>query len=58
VRFGKRHLLITLPGGEQLRAYRDLSAFVSSVYQPCRCGEVRSVFVPAVTRCRVAKGSV
>jgi hypothetical protein len=58
VRFSKRRLLVTLPGGEQLRAHRDLSAFVSSVYQPCRCGEVRSVFVPAVTRCRVAKGSV
>ena len=32
---------------------RDLSAFVSSVYLPCQCGEVRSVFVPAVTVCEL-----
>ncbi len=58
VTFGKRSLVVRLPGGEELHARRDLSAFVSSVYQPCRCGEVRSVFVPAVTRCTAARGSV
>ncbi len=31
-----------------------MSAFVGSVYLPCRCGEVRSVFVPAVTTCEAA----
>jgi hypothetical protein len=25
---------------------------VGSVYLPCRCGEVRSVFVPEVTVCK------
>jgi hypothetical protein len=58
VAFRKRSLVVTLPHGEELRARRDLSAFVSSVYQPCRCGEVRSVFVPPVTRCTGALGSV
>jgi hypothetical protein len=58
VTFGKRGLVVRLPGGEELHARRDLSAFVSSVYQPCRCGEVRSVFVPAVTRCTAARGGV
>ena len=36
---------------EELESRRDLSAFVGSVYLPCRCGEVHSVFVPAVTVC-------
>jgi hypothetical protein len=36
---------------EELRTRRNLSAFVGSVYLPCRCGEVRAVFVPAVTTC-------
>ncbi|MDQ2642500.1 MAG: type 2 lanthipeptide synthetase LanM [Myxococcota bacterium] len=51
VAFRPRGLRLTLPSGEQLESRRNLSAYVSSVYQPCRCGEVRSVFVPAVTRC-------
>jgi hypothetical protein len=51
VTFGPRRLLVELPNGETLRSPRDLSRLVSSVYQPCRCGEVRSVFVPAVTKC-------
>jgi hypothetical protein len=38
-------------GGEELVSRRDLSAFVGSVYLPCRCGEVGSVFVPPVTVC-------
>lgn len=51
VTFGARSLVVRLPDGEQLRSRRDLSAFVGSVYLPCRCGEVRSVFVPPVTVC-------
>jgi hypothetical protein len=51
VSFGARSLLVKLPSGEELRSRRNLSAFVASVYLPCRCGEVRTVFVPAVTRC-------
>jgi hypothetical protein len=42
---------VELPEGEELHSRRNLSAFVGSVYLPCRCGEVRSVFVPAVTTC-------
>jgi hypothetical protein len=52
VAFGSRSLVVTLPSGEALHARRNLSAHVSSVYLPCRCGEVRTVFVPAVTRCK------
>ena len=51
VTFGARTLVVKLSDGEELHARRDLSAFVGSVYLPCRCGEVRSVFVPAVTTC-------
>ncbi len=54
VGFSARSLSLVLPDGEELRTSRDLSAFVSSVYMPCRCGEVRSVFVPKVTRCSLA----
>jgi hypothetical protein len=51
VTFGARSLKLSLPDGTELRADRNLSAFVGSVYLPCRCGEVRTVFVPSVTRC-------
>jgi hypothetical protein len=51
VAFRPRGLRLTLPSGEELESRRNLGAYVSSVYQPCSCGEVRSVFVPAVTRC-------
>jgi hypothetical protein len=51
VAFRARSLVIELPTGEELRGRRDVSAFVGSVYLPCRCGEVRSVFVPQVTVC-------
>jgi hypothetical protein len=51
VTFGARSLALKLATGEELRSKRDLSAFVSRVYLPCRCGEVRTVFVPRVTRC-------
>lgn len=51
ITFRARTLLVKLPSGEELRVARDLRAFVSSVYLPCRCGEVRSVMVPEVTVC-------
>ena len=51
VTFGARSLKVVLPDGNELGAPRNLSAFVSSVYQLCRCGEVRTVLAPAVTRC-------
>lgn len=51
VTFGARSLVVKLPGGEELESRRNLRAFVGSVYLPCRCGEVRSVFVPPVTVC-------
>jgi len=46
-----RSLVVKLSGGEELRSARNLSAHVGSVYLPCRCGEVRAVFVPPVTVC-------
>lgn len=49
--FRKRALVVTLATGEELETRRGLSGFVGSVYLPCRCGEVRSVFVPPVTVC-------
>ncbi len=54
VTFQRRTLIVHLPDGEELETRRDMSAFVGSVYLPCRCGEVRSVFVPAVTTCEAA----
>jgi hypothetical protein len=51
VRFGARALGVRLADGTELEVRRDLRAFVGSVYNPCRCGEVRTVFVPARTRC-------
>jgi hypothetical protein len=54
VTFRGRTLVVKLPDGEELEARRDMSAFVGSVYLPCRCGEVLSVFVPAVTACEAA----
>jgi hypothetical protein len=53
-RFSARSLVIRLPNGDELETRRNLRAFVESVYLPCRCGEVRSVFVPKVTRCTLA----
>jgi hypothetical protein len=52
VTFGARRLSLTLPSGEKLSAPRALGALVGCVYLGCRCGEVRSVLVPPVTRCR------
>lgn len=55
VTFGARRIVVKLPTGEELQSRRDLSAFVGSVYLPCRCGEVRSVLVPRVTVCEAAR---
>ena len=57
VTFGARRLVVRLRDGEELVSERNLSRFVSSVYLACRCGEVRSVLVPAVTKCRAANGA-
>jgi hypothetical protein len=51
VTFKPRTLIVRLPTGDELESARNMSAFVGSVYLPCRCGEVRSVFVPPVTEC-------
>lgn len=52
VTFGGRAITIRIAGArEELSVGRDLSAHVGSVYLPCRCGEVRTALVPAVTRC-------
>jgi hypothetical protein len=56
--FSKRNLVVTFSDGEELQSSRNLRAFVGSVYLPCECGEVRSVFVPPVTVCTAAPGSV
>ncbi len=50
VTFQARTLIVEVRG-QELEARRDLSAFVSSVYLPCRCGEVTTPFVPPVTVC-------
>jgi hypothetical protein len=55
--FGTRTIVVRLPAGEELHSRRNLSRFVGSVYLPCRCGEVRSVFVPKVTVCEAGARS-
>lgn len=52
VRFTSRRLVIRLRGDDELDTPRNLTNFVSSVYQPCRCGEVASPLVPRVTHCQ------
>jgi len=52
--FSARTLALKLPSGEELHSRRNLRTFVGSVYLPCRCGEVRSVFVPEVTECEAS----
>jgi hypothetical protein len=53
VTFKARALVATPrgPGADEIESRRDLSGFVGSVYLPCTCGEVRTVFVPPVTTC-------
>lgn len=53
VELGARRIGVTLPTGERLSSPRNLEALAASAYLPCRCGEVRSVLVPRVTRCRI-----
>lgn len=56
--FSKRNLVVTFENREELQTSRNLRAFVGSVYLPCECGEVSSVFVPEVSVCAAAPGSV
>ena len=56
VAFRSRTLVVTLADGVELRARRNLGSVVGSIYLPCRCGEVRSVFVPPVTTCKPTRG--
>lgn len=51
LRFGARVMRANFADGEELSTNRDVRAFVGSVYLPCRCGEVRTVLVPPVSRC-------
>jgi hypothetical protein len=51
VTFGARTLVVEPRKGDELETRRDMRAFVGSVYLPCHCGEVRTVFVPPVTAC-------
>jgi hypothetical protein len=51
VTFNARTLVVKWRDGEELQSARNLSAFVGSVYQPCTCGEVKTVFVPEKTVC-------
>ena len=44
-------VLVAETADEVLETDRDLSAFVHSVYLPCRCGEVETVLVPPTTLC-------
>jgi hypothetical protein len=57
VTFGSRSLTVALPNGEKLSARRGSRALIESIYSPCRCGEVRSALVPAVTRCSARRGA-
>jgi hypothetical protein len=57
VTFKPRTLVIRGQHHDELSSRRDLSAFVGSLYLPCRCGEVRSVYVPELTACEAAPQS-
>jgi hypothetical protein len=57
VRFGARTLTVTLADTEELSVRRNLTDRVGSVYLPCGCGEVRTVFVPPVTVCEAREPS-
>jgi hypothetical protein len=54
VAFGARTITARFADGEELTVRRNLRAFVADLYLPCRCGEVRTPFVPARTRCEAA----
>jgi hypothetical protein len=51
VTFQARTLIVKHPKAGELVVRRNLRAFVGSVYLPCSCGEVGTVFVPPVTVC-------
>jgi hypothetical protein len=51
VTFAARTIVCRPRRGVELESRRDMRAFVGSVYLPCRCGEVCSVFVPTTTVC-------
>lgn len=53
-----RKLVVKLPSGDELETQRNLKAFVGSLYLPCECGEVLTVFVPLVTACAAGRGKV
>lgn len=55
---GERRMQLVLASGQTLDSPRNVKKIVSSVYLPCECGEVQDVFVPPVTVCKVASGSV
>ncbi len=57
VTFAARRLLVKTATSDEFSSRRNLGAFVGSVYLPCQCGEVRTVLVPAVTRCSAASGT-
>lgn len=57
ITFQKKTLIVKFPDGEEIEAHRDLREFVGSVYVPCRCGEVFSVYVPRVTSCEWVEGA-
>lgn len=48
--FGPRRLTVALASGDELSIPRPFGV-VSSLYQPCTCGETPEPLVPAVTRC-------
>ena len=50
----KARAIVVKHEGDELHARRNLSAFVGSVYLPCTCGEVATVFVPPVTVCEAS----
>lgn len=56
VTFRGRTLIVRFENGEELETSRQLRAFVGSLYLPCACGEVLSVFVPSTTQCTHAEG--
>jgi hypothetical protein len=58
VTLSARKMVVKLPEGDELETQRNLRAYVGSLYLPCECGEVRSVFVPAVTTCAARRGDV
>lgn len=52
VTFKPRSIIVKLDDGHEMEVRRKaLGSLVGSVYLPCRCGEVQSVFVPPLTRC-------